>query len=331
MRVGVVGLSHRAPLSVRESVLGFIEVARLKGLPFPHLFLSTCNRVELYFAGEDLAGVHSELIAKLRQASFEGVEQSLYTFFGFECFYHLARVTSGLDSQLLLEGQIQHQVKKCYTVASLEESLPADLHYLFQKALQIGKEMRTRFSLFQLPNSLEHTLYLLCETFALEEKRVLFIGNSEINRQIIAHFARKGGFTLSLATRAPQEAVELVGKYGVSLYPWENLSCWSEAPLIIASTRTSFPLLTCADLEKTALKTRLICDLGVPRNADPALGRHHDLHLLDLEQIGKLLRKKESLPREELQEIEKELFRSVWSKTQSFTRYHERQPLCAGS
>ena len=330
MRVGVVGLGHRASLPLRESVLGFVETARRRRLPFPHLILATCNRVELYFAGEDLPAIHSELIAQLRQMSSDTIEQSLYTFFGFECFYHLARVTSGLDSQLLLEGQIQHQVKKCYSLAAVEENLPPDLHYLFQKSLQIGKEMRSRFSLFQQPNSLEHVLYHLCETFALEERRVLFIGNSEINRQILAHFARKGGFSLSLATRAPREALELKEKYDLHLHPWEEFAKWPSAPLIIASARTSLPLLTSAHLGSSPVATRLICDLGVPRNAEPSLSKHPELHLLDLEHLGQLLKSKQNLPDEELKEIERELFRSVWNKSQSFTRYHRRQSLCVG-
>lgn len=330
MHVGVIGLNHQSCLAIREQLANFVEQKVLEKVESPLLVLSTCNRVEIYFGGDDLTVVHSELIGLLREHLPLSVEQELYTFFGVECFYHLSRVASGLDSQILLEGQIQHQVKKSYMMASLDRELSADFHYLFQKALQIGKEMRTRFPAFQTQNTLERHLYSLCQNFSDGGKKLLFIGNSEINRQIIAHFAKKGGFSLTLCTRAPSQARELQQKYSLSLRSWDVLSNWSTYDLIITSTRTSAPILRLCDIEKKELSTRLICDLGVPRNAEEGLKKHHLLSLLDLEELSAIVNAKRDLSRPDLEEMQHALLCSVWKKNRSFHRYHRKDLQCSG-
>src|SRR3989344_2140747 len=73
--LGVLGINHKtAGLALREKVA--LAAANLTGekaifLGFPTVLLSTCNRTEIYFSGEDLALVYSQLLGFLRR-SIEG-------------------------------------------------------------------------------------------------------------------------------------------------------------------------------------------------------------------------------------------------------------------
>src|SRR5690606_30288580 len=108
--------------------------------PYPIVILSTCNRAEIYFSGEDLAAVHSHLLSFLRAGVDVPFERTFYSFFGIDCFFHLCKVASGLDSAIFAESEIQGQVRVAYANA---KKLSSCLHFVFQKALKISKEIRS--------------------------------------------------------------------------------------------------------------------------------------------------------------------------------------------
>jgi len=139
MRIAVLGINHKSSdLELREqlarvvqrSLLGESPIAEKLGL----VVLSTCNRTEIYFSQEDLAAAHTELLAHLRSEIPVPFEHKLYSYFGADCFTHLALVTAGLDSLIPCETEIQRQVKMAYAHGCLYRKLPSAVHFLFQKS-----------------------------------------------------------------------------------------------------------------------------------------------------------------------------------------------------
>ena len=119
MRIGVLGINHKSSeLPVREMLARaclckFAKQAEIAQELYC-VVLSTCNRTEIYFSADDLAVAHTLILSCLREEVPEPFEHKLYTYFGFDCFLHLAMVTSGLDSVILGESEIQRQVKIAY-------------------------------------------------------------------------------------------------------------------------------------------------------------------------------------------------------------------------
>src|SRR4051812_9744096 len=119
MRVGIVGINHKlADLKLRERLA---KACQKRFGPFQavhgdhhFILLSTCNRTEVYFSSDDLAATHSYLLSILRTDVEEEFDHKLYSYFGTDCFSHLTRVTSGLDSAIIAETEIQGQVKTAY-------------------------------------------------------------------------------------------------------------------------------------------------------------------------------------------------------------------------
>ena len=145
--IGVLGTSHRcADLSTREAIakaLGTCDENLRKG----SVFLLTCNRAEWYFCTSTPAKTHQEMVASIREAVGHDALCHLYTFFGLECFHHLGKVVSGLDSLFVGETEIQGQVRAAYEAAREQQALPKELHFLFQRALHTGKVVRERIQL----------------------------------------------------------------------------------------------------------------------------------------------------------------------------------------
>ncbi|OGN55549.1 MAG: hypothetical protein A3D96_04285 [Chlamydiae bacterium RIFCSPHIGHO2_12_FULL_44_59] len=297
--LGVLGINHKtAGLALREKVA--LAAANLTGekaifLGFPTVLLSTCNRTEIYFSGEDLALVYSQLLGFLRRsidgesedrvdiekdarvgllAGVKGVYRSsdrkgagdfrcfeaaqkpvlesfpVYAYFGVDCFAHLCRVTAGLDSAIFGETEIQRQVKLAYRSA---KCLSSSLHYAFQKALHVSKKIRASMQI-----ECSSTLYnMLWQLASWENKRILLVGYSAINRGLISYLEHKGVLNLTLCSRSSgMERIHVVGR--------EILDRWQEYDIIVCASTSQDYLI-----RGNGQAHHVIFDLSVPRGVDP--------------------------------------------------------------
>lgn len=293
MQIGVLGINFKsAEIGTRELVskacqrqLSWKSDAARE---YSCVVLTTCNRTEIYFSADNLADAHSHLLNLLREEIPAAFEHKLYSYFGLDCFLHLAQVTSGLDSLIVAESEIQRQVRISYEQTLLYRPLPSCMHYLFQKSLKLGKEVRSSLSFSQTQVTIAKILYEISQQMWKDFSQIplLFIGNSEINRRVMAYFKRKGVRNISLCTRSPFSAQEMAEKEGLSLLPWEKLSTWTDYPLVICGSNAPHYIVS---HPRDHLATRLIFDLSVPRNVDPLLARHPLLTLLNMEELSKLI------------------------------------------
>ncbi len=269
--IGVLGTSHRcADLSTREAIakaLGTCDENLRKG----SVFLLTCNRAEWYFCTSTPAKTHQEMVASIREAVGHDALCHLYTFFGLECFHHLGKVVSGLDSLFVGETEIQGQVRAAYEAAREQQALPKELHFLFQRALHTGKVVRERI---QLPvyQGLCEQVSLLASQHMKEvgSPSALVIGTSTMNRAI-AHSLKKTSTEVTIVNRTDQRARDFASEIGGEAILWEELPrLWCQFPCVIAATRSSEYLLRTSD-HSASSALQLLIDLGVPRNIDPAL------------------------------------------------------------
>lgn len=291
MQIGVLGINFKsADIHVRELVSKACQkrLSYFHTHPFSCVLLSTCNRTEVYFSAPNLADAHSEILHILREEIAVSFEHQLYTYFGFDCFLHLALVAAGLDSAIIAESEIQRQVKLAYEQTTLYEDLPSCMHYLFQKSLKMGKLIRT---IVKSPGTLEKILLEMSQNF----NDVLFIGNSEINRKIIAYFKRKSTKSLTLCTRSLPSAQEMAKKDNIALLPWNELLSWQQFPLVICGSNAPYYLLT-PPQEK--ITTRLVIDLSVPRNVDPSLEDY--LPLFNMQTLTPLLQMRQQKNSDEI-------------------------------
>lgn len=311
MHIGVLGISHKsAQIACREQMIAAYQKVTNKGLmqDAGWVLLATCTRMEIYFSGRDLSEAHSILLNALRSELSFDLEHKLYAYFGMDCFLHLARVTSGLDSVILGESEIQRQVKVAYQLAS-RKKIPHDLHFIFQKALRLGKVIRTQFPYVEKMIGIDKELFLLAKCFKLHTSAVLFIGYSEINRRVISCFKAKGIKRLFLCTRNLQAAEEWSKKEEVSLLDFSQIGLSSQFPMVVCGTYADQPILHANQFVDS--KTRLIVDLSIPRAVDPFLSRHFSMSLLNIEHINAIIEAKQQKNFLQIQQAEAMLFQSV--------------------
>lgn len=311
MQIGVIGVNHKsADLALREKLA---KACRRRFCPeqsihadLSYVLLSTCNRSEIYFSSKDLAETHSYLLGILRQEIEEEFEHRIYSYFGADCFFHLARVTSGIDSAIIGETEIQGQVKQAYETACNFRRLSSEIHFLFQKCLKIGKTVRTHASLSQGLLTLEEAICHAGTALLgnLKQCRILFVGLSEINHKIFISFKEKGFQNITFCNRSYEKASLIAEKESIQLLPWERVYEWSDYDVAIFGTKYPDFLITREHVKDNFASRRLVIDLSVPRNVDPKIGRLKKVTVLNVDQLNRLIDRKQKLKAAEIARIE---------------------------
>ncbi|WP_201456520.1 glutamyl-tRNA reductase [Chlamydia sp. 17-3921] len=264
MVLGVVGVSYReAELKDRERVILLLEaletdpclLQRVFGPNSAFILLLTCHRAEIYYYSEN---PELSLSAFLFQYTVLGV--SPYSYQGCACFEHLFRVTSGVDSLILGETEIQGQVKRAYLKAASSRQLPFDLHFLFQKALKEGKTLRSRVSFPSSEASMESVVLEIIRMYGKSKKStLLFVGYSEINRKIATSLYNMGFLQITFCSRQ-------IVKPPYATISHSDLS-FRDSYEIIFFGSAKLPKYFCNfSLESlSSIPNRLIFDFNVPR------------------------------------------------------------------
>ena len=127
MALTVVGISHHtASVEIRERFAFGEEEGRWALVELKErssvdeaVLLSTCNRTEMYLypATEETLRLAESLLQRKAGALPAPVTEFLYRHWGADVPRHLFRVTSGLDSLVFGEAEIQGQVKSAYRSA----------------------------------------------------------------------------------------------------------------------------------------------------------------------------------------------------------------------
>src|SRR5207247_4780935 len=148
MNLFCIGLSHHtADVATREQFAGGATTESIlrQTSCAEALFLTTCNRVEVYAVSD--RRISTDEIARCLMRKIDGDSHnyapSFYRYEADKCVQHLFRVASGLDSMVVGESEIFGQATKAYELARQSGAAGPYLHSLFQRAFRVAKHVRT--------------------------------------------------------------------------------------------------------------------------------------------------------------------------------------------
>jgi glutamyl-tRNA reductase len=191
------------------------------------------------------------------------------------------------------------------------------MHYLFQKAFQMGKFIRSHFSLALNEVTIPKLLF---EMSGVHES-VLFVGNSEINRQIIAYFKQKGSTDLTLCSRSLYAAQDV----GIPLLAWEDLSLWHRYSLVICGSNSPHYVIT-ETQEK--VMTEQIFDLSMPRTVDPSIANVPSLQLVNMQELIAILQQRQQCNERAMGEATQAIHERAERFFNQFLLKEDRERLC---
>ena len=263
------------------------------------VLLSTCNRVELYAAGEEAAvpppaeqlvsflaecrGIDAAVLAPvLARESDEAVVR------------HLFSVASGLDSMVLGEPQIVSQVKQAWALAQRTETAGPLTGGMFQAALRTAKRVASETALGRERLSIPSVAVAdfargVFERF--DDKRVLVIGAGKMAHETLRYLREAGAHDIVVVNRTADRADRLAARLGGRPGRFADLVAeLAAADLVVSTTGASEPVVP-ADLFARAESGRegrplVVLDLAVPRDFDPAIGARPGVWLYSIDDLG---------------------------------------------
>jgi glutamyl-tRNA reductase len=256
----------------------------------------TCNRTELYLVAADAVGAESAALSILaRQAEIRPTELlgSIYSLRGSEAVRHLFCVSSGLDSMIVGEAEIQGQVKRAYELALVAGATGPVSNRLFRDALATGKRARAETGIGRSRVSVSSVAVAQAQEFLggdLAARRVLVIGAGE-NAELAAMALRERGVkTVFIANRRYDRALGLAQRFGGEAVSFESLPDELElADIVVSSTGAPHQILGREELEVVAARRPgrplVLIDLAVPRDIDPDVADCPGVALYDMDDL----------------------------------------------
>jgi len=293
MHIAVVGLSHRtAPVEVREKLSipeqtmeSSLQTLRGHDQVLEASILSTCNRLEIYTlvqnpelgisAVRDFLSGHSGLPT-------DELTPHLFTFHHQDAVGHLLKVSAGLDSLVLGEGQILSQVKKMMRLGQEHKSIGPILNRLLTQAVSTGKRVRSETNLGTGAVSISSAAVELAQLklgqsrgldqlVTLESEQVAVVGAGRMSRLLLQHLQAKGCSGVVLLNRTRERAQILAADFPglpVQCRSLDDLDhCLSTCSLVFTSTAADEPIIDASRLQRLNRRSCLrLIDIGVPRN-----------------------------------------------------------------
>jgi len=298
-----IGVSHKtAPVEVRER-LALTDTRAIEFVRDLHgvaeiqevVALSTCNRTELYLVVDDPVEAESTVLGMLaKQASIQptALAPSIYSHRNCDAARHLYRVSSGLESMIIGEDQIQGQVRRAYDGALEHDTTGPLTNHLFRAALATGKRVRTETAIGAGHMSLPSVSAMLAkEVFGeLAGRRVVIIGTGESSELAARALADAGAELMFVATRRRDRAISLAHRFDARSVAFDELpDVLVDTDILVSATSSPHLLIEVEELHQVQAQREerplLIIDLAVPRDVDAACSEVVGVSLFDVDDL----------------------------------------------
>ena len=321
MSVLLFGVSHRsAPVAILEQLAAdeadqvkLVERVLQSPLVTEAMILSTCNRVEVYAVVDAFHGGLSaigQVLADHSGLSMGDLTQHAYVRYSEAAVEHLFAVTSGLDSAVIGEQQVLGQVRRAYANAETNQTVGRILHDLAQRALAVGKRVHAETSIDAAGASVVSVaLHVAAERLyrpelgpsytALAGRTATVIGAGSMGALTAAHLVRLGVTQITIVNRSlprAQRLAEVIAAQGVTTQAMtldQLPAALATADLAVSCTGAVRPVVSLADVHHAlaaggrdeVAEPLVICDLGMPRDIDPAVSGLPGVSVIDMDRV----------------------------------------------
>jgi glutamyl-tRNA reductase len=306
------GVSHRsAPVSVLEQLstdesdqAKIVDQVLQSPLVTEAMVLSTCNRVEVYAVVEAFHGglsVIGQVLSDHCGLPLGDLTKYAYVRYAEAAVEHLFAVTAGLDSAVIGEAQVLGQVRRAYAAAEANHTVGRTLHELAQRALSVGKRVHSETGIDAAGASVVSVALGMAETRldGLAGRCAVVVGAGAMGALSAAHLVRAGISSVHVVNRSVPRAQRLAAnlrEQGVQAhaYSLDDLAvALADADVVISSTGAVRPVVSLADVHHalahrntgTGERQLVVCDLGMPRDVDPAVAGLPGVWVVDMDRI----------------------------------------------
>ena len=301
---------HFSPKQIAEALAGLKSAPALSEL----LILSTCNRVEFYgFTEEERIPEKKifQLIDEFHAISPEVYQSYLYRHEGKSAIHHLLRVAAGLDSLVVGENEILGQLRDAFRMANEVRSVHSLLYRLIEKALKLGKDVRTQTKINEGAVSIPSVAVELAEKIfgKLSGEKIMVLGTGEMSELTLKNLKSAGAQARYIVSRNQARGETVAAEFDSQ---WISFDDWppylEHVDILIAATSAPHPIVHADQVRKTMGKRRhrplFLIDIAVPRDIDPQVNAIDDVYLYNVDDLKGVSASNLRLRRREIQAAE---------------------------
>lgn len=313
MSVLLFGVSHRsAPVSVLEQLstdesdqAKIVDQVLQSPLVTEAMVLATCNRVEVYAVVDAFHGglsVIGQVLAEHSGMSMGDLTKYAYVRYSEAAVEHLFAVASGLDSAVIGEQQVLGQVRRAYASAEANQTVGRVLHDLAQRALSVGKRVHSETAIDAAGASVVSVALGIAGArldTGLAGRTAAVVGAGSMGGLSVAHLVRAGVSHIHVVNRSLPRAQRLAASIreqgvGAAALELDQLAtAMADADVVISCTGAVRPVVSLADVHHALATSQrdenaqplVLCDLGMPRDVDPAVAGLPGVSVVDMERV----------------------------------------------
>lgn len=291
----------KAPIEIREKFAfhreeqgHFLRSLYEKGRINGGVVVSTCNRSEIYVTGQGNPTESVErALSECKHVELGYIRKYFLYYTDQTAVRHLFRVVCGLDSMVLGEDEILHQVKEAYQLAKGQGLTNSELNMIFQGAFHCAKLSKSGTRLSNTPlsigtlaaNAIEEYLQT-CKEESGKPHRVLVIGATGKIGSIVAKDLMAKDIGVLGTKRSHQNAPEIYVREHMEWVDFQDRYDYiSQVDAVVSATTSPHYTLTVEEYQKRLGQDQkqLLIDLAVPYDVDKEIGKHKGISLLDID------------------------------------------------
>ena len=342
MQLTVLGLNHKtAPVEIRERfnfnadrVAHLLNHMRSNDGIAEAMLLSTCNRTELYMVMDEPQEAIPFVKNMLKRIAGEAYSPDyFYNLNGTHCVRHLFRVAASLDSLIVGEGQILSQIKNAYQLARKNEMTSTVLNTLMNKAIAVGKRVRTETRIAYSSVSVSSAAVDLAINILgdLSKAQILVVGAGHMSELTARHLLDKGAQTICVSNRHHERAQELAGKFNGIAIPYHAMfEHAADADIIITSTGAPHYVLDANNLGPLLPQRNgrplVLIDIAVPRDVDPDLANVPGVTIYNIDDLEGVVDTNKTLRGREAEQAEAIIAEEIIALKERL-RYYTMRPV----
>ena len=253
------------------------------------IITSTCNRTEIYgFAQHPFQLIH--LLCENSLGTVEEFQKYAYVYKQKEALYHMFRVGTGLDSQILGDFEIIAQLKNAFMESKKHNLANPYIERLVNSIIQASKKVKneTEISSGATSVSFAAVQYIFKNVAAISNKNILLFGTGKIGRNTCENLVKHSKHDqITLINRTKDKAEKLAKKLNLIVKDYSDLQIeLQKADVVVVATGAQNPTV---DLDILNLKKPLlILDLSIPKNVNENVKQNPLVTLVHLDNLSEI-------------------------------------------
>ena len=256
------------------------------------MLLATCNRTELYFESVTTsATAMRDFLLTFKGHQGSSIGENLFSLSDETetTVHHLLQVSAGLESSVLGDAEIIHQIKKAHQFAIAHHLQGSLLERALQSVFKAHKRISNETHFRDGTTSLAYkSLKIVKDSYPVDKLnhiKILFVGAGDIVKQLFKYNTKFNFKNIYVTNRTEQKALDLSKQNRCKVFDWNKVleHKLDDFDVIISAVSNYQHLIK----NIPAIKSKVILiDLTVQGSIDRALAKNEHIKFYDLDTLS---------------------------------------------